>query len=87
MAVNTVIQGSAADLIKLAMIEVHGDEELHRADARLILQVHDELLLAAPAGAASEAGRRLARIMRSVYPLCVPLNVDWGVGENWDQAH
>ena len=56
-AINTLIQGSAADIIKLAMLAVHGDETLRTLDAKLLLQVHDELLLEVPEAAAQEAGQ------------------------------
>ena len=87
MAVNTVVQGSAADIIKMAMIETDGDTELADAGARLTLQVHDELLLEVPREAAETAGKRLAAIMASVADMDVPLAVDWGVGTNWAEAH
>jgi DNA polymerase-1 len=87
MAINTVVQGSAADIIKIAMIKVSSDPELQDHGARLILQVHDELLAEAPIESAKAAGNRLASIMSSVAKLRVPLTVDWGVGLNWAQAH
>jgi DNA polymerase-1 len=86
-AINTVIQGSAADVIKLAMLRVHDSPVLARLDARLILQVHDELLLEAPAEAAPEAAAELGRIMQSVASLRVPLKVDVGHGRTWAEAH
>ena len=90
-AINTVIQGSAADVIKLAMLAVHADEELARMGVRLVLQVHDELLLETPQDAAEAAGRRVAWLMSAVRPggtdLLVPLQVDWGYGKNWAEAH
>ena len=90
-AINTVIQGSAADIIKLAMLAVDADEELARMDARLLLQVHDELLLEVPQEAAQEAARRVSRLMASVTPggnaLSIPLVVDAGVGHDWGAAH
>ncbi|SNR75596.1 DNA polymerase I [Humidesulfovibrio mexicanus] len=86
-AINTVIQGSAADIIKLAMLRVHGSEELKRLDARLILQVHDELLLETPEADAPAAAAELARIMQGVAELAVPLKVDVGQGRNWAEAH
>lgn len=86
-AINTVIQGSAADIIKLAMLRVHDSPVLARLDARLILQVHDELLLEAPAAAAPEAAAELGRIMQSVASLRVPLKVDVGHGRTWAEAH
>ncbi|MDR0339454.1 MAG: DNA polymerase I, partial [Desulfovibrio sp.] len=89
-AINTRIQGSAADIIKLAMIAVERDEDIRRTGARLILQIHDELMLEAPAEGAEAAGRRLAAIMAGVNPgdepLSVPLLVDWGMGPSWGDA-
>jgi DNA polymerase I len=87
MAINTVIQGSAADIIKKAMISVNNDAVLRELGAVLILQVHDELLLEVGRGNAPEAGRRLAQIMSGVYGLSVPLSVDWGQGASWAEAH
>ena len=90
-AINTVIQGSAADIIKLAMLAVARDERLRELDARLLLQVHDELLLEVPADAAEEAAALVARLMQDVCPagkeLSVPLLVDWGTGHDWGAAH
>ena len=90
-AIKTVIQGSAADIIKLAMLAVARDERLRELDARLLLQVHDELLLEVPADAAEEAGALVARLMQDVCPagkeLSVPLLVDWGTGHDWGAAH
>ena len=90
-AINTVIQGSAADIIKIAMLLVNSDQTLGSLGARLILQVHDELLLEAPASTAEQAGIRLAEIMSNVSvngeSLSVPMLVDWGTAQNWGDAH
>ncbi len=86
-AINTVIQGSAADVIKLAMLRVEKSPELAGFGARLLLQVHDELLLEAPEANAKAASDELARIMQTVARLDVPLKVDAGVGRNWAEAH
>ncbi len=90
-AINTVIQGSAADIIKLAMLAVHHDEALQKLHARLALQVHDELVLEVPKEHAEEAGARVAQLMNAVQPagqsLTVPLAVDWAVGSHWGEAH
>jgi DNA polymerase-1 len=86
-AVNTVIQGSAADIIKLAMLRVHASPLLAGQGARLILQVHDELLLEAPEAGAPAAAAELGRIMQSVTELLVPLKVDLGTGRTWAEAH
>lgn len=90
-AVNTLIQGSAADIIKLAMLAVHEDDVLRSLSARLILQVHDELLLEVPEEHGHEAGERLAALMGNLegkgVRLDVPLVVDWGVARDWGAAH
>ncbi len=90
-AVNTVIQGSAADIIKMAMLDVSRDAELRAWGARLLLQVHDELVVEVPTVHAEAAGARVAAIMENVQPRGVPfeprLKVDWGVGPDWGQAH
>jgi DNA polymerase-1 len=83
-AVNTPLQGSAADLIKLAMIRL--DEKLQTMQAKLLLQVHDELVFEAPAEEVDDI-RALAKTeMESVQKLSVPLLVDVGVGDNWRDA-
>jgi DNA polymerase-1 len=87
MAINTVVQGSAADVIKKAMLAVDRDVFLKDLGSSILLQVHDELVLEVPADNGVRAGERLAEIMGSVYDLAVPLAVDWGVGDNWGQAH
>ncbi len=87
MAINTVVQGSAADVIKMAMLAVDRDEALKNSGAVLILQVHDELLMEVNEAEAREAGQRLAEVMSKVKQFDVPLAVDWGVGKNWAEAH
>ncbi|MFW5490566.1 MAG: DNA polymerase I [Desulfovibrio sp.] len=86
-AINTRVQGSAADIIKKAMIDAAKDEQLRELNAVLVLQVHDELLVETPEATAQQAGERLQEIMSSVADLSVPLTVDMGVGKNWAQAH
>jgi DNA polymerase-1 len=86
-AINTVIQGSAADIIKMAMLAAHKDQELKSLGAKLILQVHDELIIEAPAANIEAAGARLKEVMQDVAKLAVPLKVDLGVGKNWAEAH
>lgn len=90
-AVNTLIQGSAADVIKLAMLSVDGDAALRGLSARLLLQVHDELVLEVPADNAQAVGVRVAELMTGStaadIQLTVPLAVDWGYGANWGCAH
>jgi DNA polymerase-1 len=86
-AINTVVQGGAADIIKMAMLAAHGDPELAGLGAAMVLQVHDELLLETPEAAAQAAGERLSALMCGVVSLAVPLAVDWGAGHTWGQAH
>ncbi len=87
MAVNSVIQGTAADLIKKAMVDVDEALAAGSLEARVILQVHDELVFEAP-NSEVEAVSRLARdTMQDVHPLRVPLVVDVGTGANWREAH
>lgn len=81
VAVNAPVQGTAADLMKMAMIRV--ERRLRGTGAFLILQVHDELVLEAPAERAAEAGRLVREEMERVHPLRVPLKVDVAVGDNW----
>ena len=87
MAINTPIQGSAADLIKLAMIRV--DREFRKAgmEARLILQVHDELIVEAPSLEAAGSERILKEAMEGVAKLSVPLTVSVSRGKNWGEIH
>jgi DNA polymerase-1 len=86
-ATNTPIQGSAADLIKLAMITVHRRLREGGFAARLLLQVHDELVLEAPVGEAAAVTQLVRDAMEHVWPLRVPLRVDVRSGANWAEAH
>jgi DNA polymerase-1 len=87
MAVNTVIQGTAADLIKKAMVEVAEALREAKSTARMILQVHDELVFEVPGSELSALSGLVRRCMESVYELRVPLRVDVGSGRNWREAH
>ena len=84
-AINAPLQGSAADIIKMAMIEV--DKMLPQAQAKMLLQVHDELVFEVDADAADELAPKLAEVMQSVVEISVPLVVEVGTGNNWDEAH
>ncbi|MGH8713529.1 MAG: DNA polymerase I, partial [Casimicrobiaceae bacterium] len=86
-AINAPMQGTAADLIKLAMITVQRWLDDERLGTRLILQVHDELVLEVPAGEIDRIKRELPVLMSGVAKLRVPLVVDVGSGPNWEQAH
>jgi len=83
-AVNTPLQGAAADLIKLAMIRI--DEKLRGMQAKMLLQVHDELVLEAPPEEVEEVSALVKSAMEGVKKLEVPLLVDIGSGENWRDA-
>ncbi|HEX9194954.1 MAG TPA: DNA polymerase I [Azonexus sp.] len=86
-AINAPMQGTAADLIKLAMIAVQGWLEASSMQSRLVLQVHDELVLEVPDGELMEVRTHLPRLMGHVAKLKVPLVVEVGVGPNWETAH
>ncbi|MDO8931824.1 MAG: DNA polymerase, partial [Rhodocyclaceae bacterium] len=86
-AINAPMQGTAADLIKLAMIAVQGWLDDRRLGSRLVLQVHDELVLEVPQTELAEVREALPKLMGGVAKLAVPLIVDVGVGLNWDEAH
>jgi DNA polymerase-1 len=86
-AMNTPIQGSAADLIKLAMLEVQRRLRGAGLRARLLLQVHDELVLEAPEGEIPRVSTLVREAMEGVAPLRVPLRVDVRAGANWMEAH
>ena len=87
IAVNTPIQGTAADLIKLAMLRVDARLREEHPQVALILQVHDELLLESPAADAEAVALLVKREMERAYPLDVPLVAEVHWGSNWDQAH
>ncbi|RLJ68311.1 DNA polymerase I [Sulfurisoma sediminicola] len=86
-AINAPMQGTAADLIKLAMIAVQGWLDDARMESKLILQVHDELVLEVPDAEIAAVRHELPRLMGGVATLAVPLLVEIGIGANWDEAH
>ena len=86
-AINAPMQGTAADLIKLSMIEVERWLEQSGLHTKLIMQVHDELVLEVPESEVDTVRETLGRLMTGVASLKVPLEVETGVGDNWDQAH
>ncbi|MGA3039673.1 MAG: DNA polymerase I [Bryobacteraceae bacterium] len=85
-AVNSPLQGTAADLIKLAMVRIDREMERRGGQAAMLLQVHDELVFEAPADEATEVAALAKREMEQVYRLDVPLLVDVGIGDNWRDA-
>ncbi|MCL2635834.1 MAG: DNA polymerase I [Betaproteobacteria bacterium] len=86
-AINAPMQGTAADLIKMAMVAVQDWLDDSGAQSKLVLQVHDELLLEVPDGELNEVRLHLPRLMSQVAELAVPLVVEVGVGGNWEAAH
>jgi DNA polymerase I len=86
-AINAPMQGTAADLVKLAMVAVQAYLDRERLRTQLILQVHDELVFEAPEDEVARVLRELPALMTSVATLRVPLKVDVGHGPNWEQAH
>ena len=86
-AINAPMQGTAADLIKLAMVSVHDWLQRDGLHSRLVMQVHDELVLEVPREELETVSEGVRARMQDVAELDVPLIVDVGVGDNWDQAH
>jgi DNA polymerase-1 len=86
-AINAPMQGTAADLIKLAMIAVQDWIDNNQAPATMIMQVHDELVFEIKKEAVEEASKHITQAMSGIAQLKVPLVVDIGVGDNWEQAH
>jgi DNA polymerase-1 len=87
MAINTTIQGSAADLIKVAMINIQKDLSSKNLNTKMILQVHDELVFEVPQGELEEIKKLVEKRMESALKLDVPVKVDMGYGKNWLEAH
>jgi len=86
-AINAPMQGTAADIIKRAMINVNDWLVSDSIDARIIMQVHDELVLEVKAGQLDEVGEKVCELMTASASLKVPLEVDVGVGNSWEEAH
>ena len=90
-AINAPIQGSAADIIKLAMIEIHKEIKLKNIEAEMLLQVHDELIFEVESKKYDNLVSNVKTIMESVHlkykDFSVPLTVDFGAGDHWGQAH
>ncbi|MGH9462184.1 MAG: DNA polymerase, partial [Vicinamibacteria bacterium] len=83
VAVNAPIQGTAADLIKKAMVDLKRELTGRGLESRLLLQVHDELVLEVPEKEIEDASRLVREVMEGCYPLAVPLRVDVEVGPTW----
>ncbi len=86
-AINAPMQGSSADIIKQAMLDIHHWIGANNADIKMIMQVHDELVFEVRADKAREFSRQIQTLMTDAYPLDVPLVVDVGIGKSWQAAH
>ena len=86
-AVNAPIQGSAADIIKLAMIKINESLMIHKLQSKLILQVHDELIFDVIKSEQILVQKLIKENMENAYQTTVPLKVEMGLGENWLIAH
>ncbi|NCB74609.1 MAG: DNA polymerase I [Clostridia bacterium] len=86
VALNTPIQGTAADIIKLAMVNVHRRMEAEGLQGKLILQIHDELIVECPEGEAEAVKKILVEEMENVVSYSVPLDVDANIGKSWSEA-
>ena len=99
IAINTPIQGTAAEILKLAMIQLHrklnkqetkhktqGTNKSQIPNSKLILTVHDELIVEAPEKEATKIAKLMKEVMESEVKLSVPVEVDIGFGDNWDEA-
>ena len=86
-AINAPIQGTAADIMKRAMARVPAALKAAGSDARMLLQVHDELLFEVPDAEAESAAKLVQGVMEGAAQLGVPLVAEAGIGHNWDEAH
>ncbi|MDD5195071.1 MAG: DNA polymerase, partial [Candidatus Omnitrophica bacterium] len=84
-AVNTPIQGSCADIIKLAMVNIHRETSEKKMRARLIMQIHDELVFDVPPGEIKEVSEIVRRLMEESIALSVPIKVNLALGKNWGE--
>jgi DNA polymerase-1 len=81
------IQGTAADVIKLAMINIHNWLKENKKKSRMLLQVHDELIFEIHESELNEVPQKIEELMESAFEMDVPLKVEAGAGENWLEAH
>lgn len=86
-AINAPMQGSAADIIKRAMIDVNAWIEREAPDVKMIMQVHDELVFEVPEDQAEALKPKICELMSAAVPLSIPLEVEAGIGNNWEEAH
>ena len=87
MAINMPIQGSAAEMIKLAMAAIHKECIKKQMESKMILQIHDELLFEFPDSEEETLIDLVTTEMEKALPLSIPVVVDYGIGDNWYEAH
>ena len=87
VAINMRVQGTAADMIKLAMIDIFNELNKRKAKTKMVFQVHDELLFDAHKDEVDELRRLIKKLMENAMPMNVPILVETGVGDNWLDAH
>ena len=87
MAINMPIQGSAAEMIKLAMIDIHREIPRLNLKSKMVLQIHDELIFEYPSDEEEELLKLVIDKMESAMKLSVPVVVDYGIGKSWYEAH
>ena len=85
MAINMPVQGTSADIIKVAMIQLQQEMDKKGLDSKMILQVHDELLFELPKSELPKMNKLLLQIMPYAIELSVPLKIDIKIGKNWDE--
>ncbi len=86
-AINAPVQGSAADMIKIAMIRIHNEMKKRNLQSKMIMQVHDELVFDAHRSEVEELKSIVADGMKNAMQLAVPLEIEMSTGENWLEAH
>ena len=87
VAINMPIQGTAADMIKIAMIKIHAELEKRKAKTKMVLQVHDELVFDAHKDEVDELRPLIVDLMENALPLEVPVVTETGIGDNWLDEH
>lgn len=87
IAINAPLQGAAADIIKLAMSKLPRELKAHNLSAKMLLQVHDELILEVPDAELEQTSKLVCKVMEDVVTLSLPLIADAGTGQNWAEAH
>jgi DNA polymerase-1 len=83
MAINMPVQGTSADIIKIAMVNLHREMEKQNLQSKMTLQVHDELVFEVPPGEIDQMKELVSRIMPQALKLSVPLKIDIKLGKNW----